>query len=238
MQSPIRQLLTWYIRFDIFVAMMGGFGTSLPREWFVSAVNGSQAKVDEDPDDVSWRFEVQAAVLRLISVDMSLLYARSGRGEISPAAFAKEYSQISTQLMEWKARLDPAITDTNYVVADFPHQQPLTDDDIVNPYKPGYLFKPPLFSTTILMLEWHSIIIMHKSRQEGYGLEHEPSDKLRQLALSACQIFETVRLWPETPTGALISIQACLAIACLFIPRDQKYHMWIRRRYASLEAAG
>ncbi len=218
--------------------MMGGFETALPREWFVAAVEGSEEKVDENPDELSWRIEVQATTLRLISMDMSLLYAKSSRGEISAEAFVEEYDQISERLSEWLARLDPAITNANYLVTDFQHKQPLTDADIVNPYKPGSLYKPPLFSTTILLMEWHSIIIMHKSRQEGYALQQEPSKELRQLALSACEMFETVQRWPDTPTGALITVQACLAIACLFIPRDPKYYMWMRRRYASLEATG
>ncbi|KAI8633347.1 hypothetical protein F5Y19DRAFT_296684 [Xylariaceae sp. FL1651] len=238
MQSRVRALLTWYIRFDIFTAMMGGFKPALPRAWFLSAVSGSQDRMHENPEDIPWRIEVQAASLRLISADMSLLYAKSGQGEISGDAFAEEYGQLSKQLFDWKTGLDPAITDSNYVVTEFPHKKPLTDDDIVNPYKPGCLYKPPLFSTTILMVEWHSLVVMHKSRQEGFTLQQEPSDELRQLALSACEIFETLRLWPGTPTAALITVQACLAISCLFIPREQRYHLWIRRRYASLEAAG
>ncbi|KAI1419410.1 hypothetical protein F5Y12DRAFT_260246 [Xylaria sp. FL1777] len=237
-QSPFTTLLTWYIRFDVFVAMMGGFGTALPREWFVSAVKGSEEKVEDNPEELPWRIEVQATNLRLISMDMSLLYAKSGRGEISADTFAEEYDRISVRLSEWKNNLDPAITNANYLVTDFQHQQPLTDEDIVNPYKPGSLYKPPLFSTTILLMEWHSIIIMHKSRQEGYALQQEPSNELRQLALSACEMFETLQRWPDTPTGALITVQACLALACLFIPRDPKYYLWMRRRYASLEAAG
>lgn len=218
--------------------MMGGFETALPREWFVSAVQRSKEMVEDNPEDIPWRIEVHATILRLISMDMSILYARSSRGEISPEAFVEDYGRISARLNEWKAGLDPAITDSNYLVTEFQHEQRLTEDDIVNPYRPGSLYRFPLFSTTILILEWHSITIMHKSRQEGYALEQEPSEELRQLALSACEIFETVRLWPETPMGATVTVQACLAIACLFIPRERRYHMWIRRRYASLEATG
>ncbi|KAI0183229.1 hypothetical protein EV127DRAFT_31698 [Xylaria flabelliformis] len=238
MQSSVSALLTWYIRFDVFVAMMGGFETALPREWFVSAVEGSKKRVEDNPNDLAWRTEVQAATLRLMSMDMSLLYAKSSRGEISVEAYNEEYDNISTQLREWKDGLDPAIKDSTYLVTEFPYQQPLTDDDIVDPYKVGSLYHFPLFSTTILLMEWHSISIMHRSRLEGYALQQEPSNELRQLALSACEMYEMVRLWPKTPTGATMAVQACLAIACLFIPRNQKYHMWMRRRYASLEATG
>ncbi|KAI0553473.1 hypothetical protein F4679DRAFT_473112 [Xylaria curta] len=238
MQSSVSALLTWYIRFDVFVAMMGGFETALPREWFVCAVEGSKKRVEDNPNDLAWRTEVQAATLRLMSMDMSLLYAKSSRGEIPAEAYDEEYDNISTQLREWWDGLDPAIKDSNYLVTEFPYRQPLTDDDIADPYKVGSLYHFPLFSTTILLMEWHSISIMHKSRPEGYALEQEPSNELRQLALSACEMYEMVRLWPETPTGATMTVQACLAIACLFIPRNQKYHMWMRRRYASLEATG
>ncbi|KAJ3570952.1 hypothetical protein NPX13_g5549 [Xylaria arbuscula] len=237
-QSPISALLTWYIRFDVFVAMMGGFETALPREWFIAAVEGSEKKVEDNPDDLAWRTEVQATNLRLISMDMSLLYAKSARGDISPEDYSAEYNQISARVWEWKTGLDPAIIDANFLVTDFHYRRPLTDADILDPYKPGSLYKPPLFSTTILFMEWYSIIIMHTSRQEAYGLQQEPSSELRSLALSACEMFETVQRWPDAPSGALIAVQACLALACLFIPRDHKYMMWIRRKYALLEAAG
>ncbi|KAI0490010.1 hypothetical protein F4859DRAFT_501634 [Xylaria cf. heliscus] len=237
-QSSISAVLTWYIRFDVFVALMGRFETALPREWFLAAIDGSKKRAEDNPNDLSWRIEAQATTLRLLSMDMSLLYARSSRGEILAEAYNKEYDSISARLTEWMDRLDPAITDPKYLVTDFKYKQPLTDADIVDPYKAGSLYRFPLFSTTILLMEWHSVTIMHKSRPEGYALQQEPSDELRRLALSACEMFEKVRLWPEAPTGATMTVQACLAIACLFIPRNQKYHMWIRRRYASLEAAG
>ena len=237
-QSPISALLTWYIRLDVFVAMMGGFDTALPREWFISAVEGSEKKVEDNPDDLAWRTEAQATNLRLISMDMSLLYAKSARGDISPEEYSAEYDNISARLWEWKAGLDSAIIDTNCLVTDFHYKRPLTDADILDPYKPGSLYKPPLFSTTILFMEWHSMIIMHLSRQEAWGLQQEPSNELRSLALSACEMFETVQRWPDAPSGALIAVQACLALACLFIPREHKYIMWTRRKYALLEAAG
>ncbi|KAI0391078.1 hypothetical protein F5Y17DRAFT_471031 [Xylariaceae sp. FL0594] len=237
MESNVRELLTWYIRFDVFVALMGGFEPALPREWFTAAVHFSEKMREEHPEDLSWRVEVGATTLRLLSVDMSLLYAKGVRKELPPDIYAEEYSKLTGQLFRFKETLDPVITDPSYLVTDFEYQRPPTEDDVVNPYLPGCLYKPPLFATTILLIEWYSIIIMHISRQEGYG-QHEPSDELRQLAMSACEMFETVRRWPHTPPGAIIAIQACLALACLFIPRDPRYHMWIRRRYASLEAAG
>ncbi|KAI1379278.1 hypothetical protein F4677DRAFT_326738 [Hypoxylon crocopeplum] len=238
MNAPAsRILLTWYIRFDVFVGMMGGFETNLPREWFSNVVQICQEKVENDPQNVGMKTELHASALRLISRDMSILYARGGRGEISGQDFAAEHDHITNRLYEWRATLDPALTDPKFLVTDFRDKVPLDKDDIVDPYKPGYLYEFPLFSTTVLTAEWHSILVMHKS-QEAFALQQEPSDELRRLAYAICEIFEAVQLWPSAPNGALVPIQACLAIAALFLPRDGRHHMWLRRKYALLESLG
>ncbi|KAI1105850.1 hypothetical protein F4804DRAFT_340904 [Jackrogersella minutella] len=238
MNSPTsRILLTWYIRFDVFVGMMGGFETNLPRQWFSSVVQYCREHAENDPRDLGMKTELHASALRLISRDMSILYARGGRGEISGEEFAAQHDRITRRLYEWKDNLDPALTDPNYLVTNFQHKAPLDEDDIVDPYKPGRLYDFPLFSTTVLTAEWHSILVMHKS-QEAFALQQKPSDELRGLAHSICEIFETVQLWTSAPNGALIPIQACLAIAALFLPRDNRHHMWLRRKYALLESLG
>ncbi|KAH9908792.1 fungal-specific transcription factor domain-containing protein [Xylariomycetidae sp. FL2044] len=237
-QSPIaRMLLTWYIRFDIFVGMLGGSETNLPRDYCVAAVQYSQQQVERDQEDPGWMLELNATELRLISVDMSILYARGVRGEISGADFSEEHGRITHQLLDWRANLDPILSDPRYIVTEFRPQQPPDDIDIINPFKPGYLYDLPLFSTTILMAEWHSVMLMHKS-QEIPTLLQQPTDEVQRLALATCEIFESVQLWPSAPRGALITLQACLAIATLFVPRDERYHMWIRRKYALLESLG
>ncbi|KAI2624260.1 hypothetical protein GGR54DRAFT_568347 [Hypoxylon sp. NC1633] len=235
--ATARNLLTWYIRFDVFVGMVGGFETNLPREWFSVVVQFCREQVEHDPQNLGMKTELHASALRLISRDMSILYARGGRGEISGNDFTAEYDRMTSRLYEWRAKLDPALTDPNSLVTDFKHKVPLNEDDIVDPYKPGYLHDFPLFSTTVLTAEWHSIVVMHRS-QKAFALQQEPSDELRRLAYAICEIFEAVQLWPSSPNGALIPIQACLSIAALFLPRDTRHHMWLRRKYAITESLG
>ncbi|KAL7627559.1 hypothetical protein AAE478_001752 [Parahypoxylon ruwenzoriense] len=232
-----RMVLTWYVRFDVFVGMMGGFETNLPREWFSAAVEFCQKQIEKDPRNIGMKTEIHASALRLISRDMSVLYAKGGRGEISGADFVIQHDHITHRLYQWRANLDPALVDPSFLVTDVKYKIPLDEDDIVDPYKSGYLYNFPLFSTTVLTAEWHSILVMHKS-QEAFALQQKPSDELRGLAYAICEIFEAVQLWPSAPNGALIPIQACLAIAALFLPRDTKHHMWLRRKYALLESLG
>ncbi|KAI5868565.1 hypothetical protein GGS23DRAFT_37069 [Durotheca rogersii] len=235
--ATTRIILTWYIRFDVFVGMMGGFETNLPREWFSAAVQFCRDRLVREPSNLKMKIELHASDLRLISRDMSILYARGGRGELSGADFAAEHGYITHRLYEWRAKLDPALTDQTYLITDFKHRAPVAEDDIVDPYKPGYLYDFPLFSMTVLTAEWHSILVMHKS-QEAFALQQKPSDELRGLAFAICEIFETVEFFPSAPSSALIPIQACLAIAALFLPRDTRYNMWLRRKYAVLESLG
>ncbi|RYP10279.1 hypothetical protein DL764_000771 [Monosporascus ibericus] len=209
-------LLNWYVRFDVSVGMMAGFETTLPREWFSATVKFS--------------------VLRLISMDMSLLYAKGRRREISGEEFSAEYRRFTSRLYEWRNNLDPAITDSSYLVTDFGQKQPLKDD-IVNPYQPGYLYDFPLFRTTTLIAEWNSVILMHNS-QETMATQREPSNQLNDCAMEICKIFETVEKWPAAPKGVLMHLQPCLAIAALFLPRDSRHHMWVRRKYALIEKLG
>ncbi|KAK8868071.1 Sterol uptake control protein 2 [Apiospora arundinis] len=238
MQSFIsRTILTWYVRFDVFVGMLGGYETRLPREWFSATVEFHESQRQADPEGVLWKQEAASALLRLISVDMSFLYAKAKRGEVSGEAFASEYNSLTAQLHTWRNNLDPGMVDSTYLETDFKWRRPLEEDDIVDPYAPGHLYSGDLFPTTLLLAEWHSVVVMHKSQEPGM-LQQEPTQELVDLSMAICQIFDNVEKWPPRPSGTLAMLQACLVIAAIFVPRDVKHHMWMRRKFALIEKSG
>jgi hypothetical protein len=240
MQSYVtRTLLSWYVRFDVFVGMLGGFETRLPREWFSTTTEFFQGQLAQEPHDLGLKIELYSSAISLITVDMALLYARGGRGEISGELFAAEHKHLEERLREWKANLDSdqELCNPDYLVTNFEHRDPLTGDDIVDPYASKFLYKSQFFATTVLLCQWRSILVMHKS-QEAFALQQEPTRELRDLAYDICQIFETVERWPSSPNGALVVLQSGLAIAALFLPKDQKHQLWMRRKFANIEALG
>lgn len=238
MQTPMgRMCLQWYARFDNFIALMGGFPTDLPREWFTAMVEFHQSQMITYPEELRWRIEEWSARLRLISYDMSILFARGSRDQISADQFAVEHDQITKLLVEWKETRDPTLSDARYLVTDFPTPQHSDPDDIVDPYTPGILYEHPLFTTTILCAEWNSIMIMHKCQSSTMPPEILFGE-LGQYAYMACQYFESLEYWPFTPKGVLILTQASIAIAALFLPQDARHHMWFRRKFALLETMG
>lgn len=232
-----RMCLNWYARFDNFIALMGGFPTDLPREWFGAIVEFHEKQKLADPNTLRWKMECSSAQLRLITYDMSILFARGSRGQTTDDEFNQEHEKLTRDLMNWKANIDPAILDQKYLVTDFPPMRDANPDDIVDPYTPGILYNFPLFKTTLLCAEWNSIMIMHISQSSNLPKDILYSE-LRRYAYATCQYFETLEFWPSTPKGTLILIQACIAIAALFLPQDARHHMWFRRKFALLETMG
>lgn len=90
-----RIILGWYMRFDLFAGLMGGFETVLSRQWFSYAQDYFQHRVQKEPDKLNWKIEFAIAQNRLIGADMSLLFAKAGKGEIPPELFFKENEELS-----------------------------------------------------------------------------------------------------------------------------------------------
>ncbi|KAK1640980.1 hypothetical protein BDP81DRAFT_457917 [Colletotrichum phormii] len=238
-QSPLgRMIVSWYGRFDIFIAMMGGFPTMLAPEWFTTFVEYcDQQAISDEADSLHWKLEAESGRLRVISREMSTLFARGSRGQITPEDFATEHERLQNSLQGWKDGWDHALTDPAYFVTDFSHASPLGDDDIVDPFITGVLYDFPIFSTTLLTSEFNSTMMMHKCQSSTTQREHLYGE-LRGHAYAICQIFEAVERWPSSPRGSLILIQACIALSALFLPQDAKHHNWIRNKFALLETKG
>ncbi|KAK3318483.1 hypothetical protein B0H66DRAFT_239744 [Apodospora peruviana] len=238
MQSPIsRMMLTWYGRFDVFIGIMGSFEASLPREWFTTSLEYYDSMAAAEPANMGWKIEAASAQLRLISMEMSHLFGKGAKQEVSEQEYIAEHRKLSNVLNGWKDGWDPALEDPAYLVTEFPNDRALDPDDIVNPFVSGTLFRPPLFASTILSCEWHSIALMHESQAVSEASE-EARVALMEHAYAICQICETVEFWPHSPAGSLIILHPCLAIASLFVPRDTRHHMWIRTKFALLEGMG
>jgi hypothetical protein len=238
MQTSVsRACANWYMRFDNFIALMGGFPTDLPREWFSTRSDWYSAQVMAEPDVLKWRYGRIATSLYVITHDMSLLFARGSRGQIVPEDFNREHEEISSRLKDWKEGWDDVLLDPQYMVTSSPNQKPADPDDIVNPYSSGILYDPTLFPTTLLQAEWHSISIMHKCQSSNMPPQQLFAE-LGQLAYGVCTVFEAIEFWPGSPEGAIISAQSYVSIASLFLPHDERHRKWLKRKFATIEMAG
>ncbi|ROT40709.1 hypothetical protein SODALDRAFT_271668 [Sodiomyces alkalinus F11] len=237
-----RMAVSWYARFDVFIAIMGGFPTSLSHEWFTEYVDYCQTQILLNGDNpqlrLNWKIDKESALVRLLSREMSMLYARGSRGQISPEAFQAEHSRILQRLLDWRAEWDRELVDPAFLVTDFGHGAPPRDEsDIVDPYTPGILYREPLFPTTKLIVGWMSMVIMHLCQSPTTDREKSYAD-LRDYSYNVCACVELIDRWPGSPKGSLIAAQATTSMSALFLPKDKKHSNWFRRKFALIESKG
>jgi len=238
MQSEAtRVILGWYMRFDVFAGLMGGFEMVLSREWFLYAYDFFERQVAEEPSNLNFKIELNISRLRLLAMDMSTVFAKNGKGEITHDQFVKENEAVGRRIVAWKTDMDPALQDPRFLVSEFTNTRLLKPDDVFNPYLPGVVYRGPLWTMNVSIIDWYAVDLMHKY-QTALTMQIQPGEELGRKAYECCQLYEAVELFPESPSGTVLALQASLGIACLFLPRDERHAMWARRKLADVEAHG
>ncbi|KAJ0113854.1 hypothetical protein J7T55_010098 [Diaporthe amygdali] len=230
-----RTILSWYIRFDILVGLMGGFVTSLPRDWFVTFDEFCRAKLASEPDNLDWLYERAENRLRLICHDICLLVVRRARDNLTGASATVEHENVARQLREWRETLEPALTDPTRLIVSSAY----SSDESLSA-RPALLYDSPLTSTTLLLCEWHAMVMMHlyQASQDSQGQISTGLGSLSQHAEAISQIFNAGEQWASGPKGLLIMLHPCLTIASMFLPPSPGSNVWLRKKFALLESSG
>ena len=236
MQSEThRKIISWYIRFDLFAGMMSGGKTVLGREWFDACAEFYKRQARDKPNDFGARFEDMFATSRLIATDIALLLASKGTGEKSDEQFAYEVRALTDQMDNFGQQLDTAFTDPSCFVKTFPKAPPPSDDEITDFRDPNFCLAGELFSMNYILIDFWAMQLMFRL-QLSTTLSTTP--ELEAIALKKCKMFEAVDYSGQGPPGAVLGFQASLGIACLLLPKEQKYTDWARRKFALMEQHG
>lgn len=232
-----RTILSWYIRFDILVGLMGGFVTSLPRDWFVAFDEHCRARLASEPDNLDWLYERAETRLRLICHDICLLVARRARDNMQGTPVTAEHENVARQLREWRENLEPTLTDPSRLVTlpSYPSDEVFSASSRNAP-----LYDAPLSSTTLLLCEWHATVMMHlyQASQGSRGPILPELGSLSQHAEAISQIFSAGEQWTTGPKGLLIMLHPCITIASMFLPPSPDSNVWLRKKFALLESSG
>ncbi|MCJ1397549.1 hypothetical protein MMC11_000743 [Xylographa trunciseda] len=232
-----RKILGWYTRFDIFAGLMSGDKTVLSREWIAASEVYYTELAKQEPSNLDYQIESNIATHRLIAIDMTLLFARLPRGDISMSDFHVENDLIARRIFSLKQQLAPILAKDEYRVWTFDGAPERDPNDIVDPYVPGLLYYGPLFTVNYIKINWYAIESMHRY-QTSTILQQPPPPDLYRLAIEQCRLLEAIEYWSGSPAGAVLPAQASLAMNCLFLPRDEKHIMWCRRKLAKVESMG
>lgn len=235
--DDLRIILQWYIHFDVFAGMLSGNGTILPREWFEVCHEWDLQQIKLKPEDVELKYRECCSRCRLLAADVALMFARKSRNEITEEDFNAKCKAMDKELRSWESNLDPILRDSSKLITNFPDAPPQDPEDIVDPYQPNTIFDGELFGTNFIILQFLGLDLMFQYQLSAAQGETRLLE-MQQLALRMCQLVEAIQHHRTTPESVLLGIQASLAMATTFLPRDEKHNMWSRRKLATVEALG
>jgi hypothetical protein len=236
--GTLRNILKWYIHFDVYVSMLSGSPAIITRDWFEAQHKYYLSRTQEVPDDIIIRYEEQHAWIRLIGHDIALLFRRKMQGAISDAEFTASSSSLRKRLEEWEDNLPPILKDSSKLVVDFPNALPRDPDDIVDPNKPGVIYGGDLFPTNLIILNFIGLKNMFDTRLASFdGTSISEESKIR-LAYRVVQFVDSLQYWSGSPPGILVGLRANFALAVLILPVREKEIKWSRKRFAMIESQG
>lgn len=229
------KVLLWYVRFDLFVGFQSGGEAVLGREWYEAVHNCYVQKVRDDPDNIEMKYEERFAHSRLVAKDSNDLFARTGKGLISPQDFMAQLPLLRERVESLRQNLPSALTDPSQMVHSIPGTP--DPDDIVNPYEPDIIWGGQLWTTNYLNLDLWGIQFMF-AISSSMALKQPLDSEWSKEAYKAIQMFEAMCAYPDAPLGSQLEAQVSFAISVIFLPKDPKTIMWVRRTFAKIEASG
>lgn len=229
-------IFLWYSRFDVVVGILAGTETVLGRDWYLAKEQYDAEQAAIYPDDPSKQLALVASINRRFGLDMASLYAKLSRGMISMDQFAIQNEQLGEWLEQAKTILR-TFDDYEYKVQHYPQKQPLTEDDVVDPYVPGVLHRGPLWDINYAWIDLLATETMYKF-QTMQSLQRPLLQDLHDLAKEQCRLMETMIRWPYKENGYCINFKNSIGMLGMFLPREHKYQMWARRKLALLEQHG
>ncbi|KAJ6179620.1 hypothetical protein N7519_010081 [Penicillium mononematosum] len=229
-------IFLWYSRFDVVVGILAGTETVLGRDWYLAKEQYDAEQAAIYPGDPSKQLALVASINRRFGLDMASLYAKLSRGMISMEQFAIQNEHLGQWLEQAKTILR-GFDDYEYKVQHYPNKQPLTEDDVVDPYVPGILHRGPLWDINYAWIDVLAAETMYKF-QTMQVLQQPLLQDLQELAKAQCRLIETMIRWPHKENGYCINFKNSIGMLGMFLPREHKYQMWTRRTLALLEQHG
>lgn len=232
-----RKTLSWYSRFDLTAGLISGYETVLGRDWFCAREEYYRHQSEDHPDDIDYQIETTIARHCLNAMDMALLFARLSREALGVEEFKIENGELSMRISAWEQDLYILFDEVRCQVETFEIKRRPGSKDVVDPHMPGGIFSGGLCSLNLLLMDWYGLDLMHRY-QTALILQQSQPPKLQLIAWELCRMFEAIDCWPEAPPGVVLSTQASLSMAALFLPRNRQNIMWCRRKLARIESLG
>lgn len=240
MQSEThRKIISWYIRFDLFAGFLSGYETVLDREWHVACMDFYLRQARDRPKDLGSLFEEKFAKSRVMALDVALLFARKAKGTLSDEDFASGLTQLETDLTELQTELETSFEDSRTYVIDFPKAPAQeSEENLMNFTDPEFLWADELFTWNFILIDFWAIHLIFKTQVAQINPSMQVGIELSQLSFKICKMFEALQYCDQDTTAMILGAQASLGMAAACLPKEDRYTMWCRKKYSTVESCG
>lgn len=208
----------------------------MDREWFSASADFYIRQTRDRPNDLGARFEEYFATSRLLATDVILLFASKTKGAVSDEQFMSNVESLSKRFEEFGNAIESAFTDPSCYAKDYPRAPPRSDNDLFDYQDSNFLYGGEYATMNFVLIDHWAIDLMFKF-QLSLAMGQAPSPEFAEIAMKKCKLFEAIQYGDESPAAAL-GCQASLGIQCLFLPKEERYIQWARRKFASIEQLG
>ncbi|CAK1361505.1 uncharacterized protein RHO25_004916 [Cercospora beticola] len=187
--------------------------TTLDRQWLAASADFYNRQFEDKPEDRGAQFQSYFATLRLLATDVAILFAGKAEKAISDKTFGAGIKSLSKELVEFGHTIKNAFIDTShFLIGDW-------------------------VTLDFVLMEYMAIEITFKY-QLGIASRQPLSAKLARIAIKMARLFDAIQYNHKGVQNAVLSCRAGLGIISLFIPKQDRYNWWCRRKFACIEQLG
>lgn len=231
-----RHIFIWYSWFDVTVGILGNSGGILSREWYVAREKHDEHQAILHPTDALLQLAWVRSQIRLFALDFASLHAKLNRNLISIDQFLDQYSCLE-ETRNRIHRIVKNVFDSVPTVEFRGSGQEVDPDDVFDPTAPTRVCSGPLWGANFIWADVLATGLMFQF-QSIHILGNSDYAELKALSLQICRIVEATLRCSEVEEGCILSFKFTIAMASMFLPRDQKFIGWMLRKIVSMEQNG
>lgn len=229
-----RMIFNWFLHFDVIASMMAGHSTALGAEWTTAARNAVCKNYESNQEDFNASLEYTLCTFREMAINTSLLTAKRSQSKVTLDDFLESCRKTLKQCHQWWNECNPTIKNgTKSFNTSVPDS-----DEVPCPFEPAPIWTGSRWGVNFMTLDYHALVIVleHQiSLTQNAPLENSP---VYENATRICELIAGLEAYKLTPQGYLLSTQAALALAALWLPDLPNYRAWLRKQLAKIEQMG
>lgn len=230
-----RMILQWYMRFNIYLGVMGGQQGILGMDWVDANHAYLVRQVKEHPEDISLKYEERYGLLRVIGSKISVLQGAIKNNQFSNEKdLAREWDALSNEIAAFADSIDSTLTDQNKQISidELSYNSP-NHSEGTHRYYDG-----DIYPTNQLLVDYWVVDVMFNGHLAAFIRGIPRSERIFDLADRICRVIDALPRHPRSPPGVLLSYQTAISILANNRRDTESNNLWSRRMLAEIESQG